>query len=409
MASKWQLCSDQEAPLLHELLILGTWSTAVVLAIPLSTFCMEVLLGTRRNHVVAPTDTSYSACILMPAHNEVRILADTLDQLLPVLNDRVRLLVVADNCDDQTADVARMRSVAVVERQDATLRGKGFALAFGRERLRQSPPPDCVIILDADCKTDKSSLDALIETSVRRGLAVQASYTFESDMSAPPRVQISNFAVWLKNVVRQKGTQKLGGGAVLTGTGMAFPWAIFDTLPLATNSIVEDLELAVELTRNGTAPVFLESAQVTSVAASEEATLAQRARWEHGFLSIAQSFSLPTLVKGVKSHNLPLILLGLHLLVPPLALLMSVAVTIAIVLVVTAIWTKIFLPAVLVSGLACLVFCSVFLAWLNGGHRWLSGRSMLLAPLYVLWKLPIYLRFMIGRRSEWVRTDRNSL
>lgn len=393
--------------MLNELLTIVVWCLTLALVVPIFTFSIEVLLGARGGDTLPTQETSQSACILVPAHNEAGILGETLERLVPVLPDHVRVLVVADNCTDETAEVARTFGVAVVERHDPSKRGKGFALAFGREWLKQSPP-DCVIVLDADCQTDKASLEAIVDTATRRGVPVQASYIFRPDLSASPKVQISNFAFWVKNVVRQKGTQRLGGGAVLTGTGMGFPWSIFETLTLATNSIVEDLELSVELTRLGSAPFFLESALVTSVAAGEAATLAQRSRWEHGFLAIAQVHSLPSLWQGIRLWDPPLILLGLHLLVPPLALLMSIAGTTAILLAGIAVWSDNLLPAILMASSTILALISVLLAWVREGRRWISARSMLMVPLYILWKLPVYLRFVMGRRAEWVRTERTS-
>ncbi len=102
---------------------------------------------------------------------------------------------------------------------------------------------------------------------------------------------------------------------------MAFPWQLFEDLPLATSNIVEDLGLAVYLTGSGTAPVYLEQAFVTSLPASEGATLDQRTRWEHGFIATAREFGIDSLWKGASSLNWKHFLLGLHLMVPPVALL----------------------------------------------------------------------------------------
>ncbi len=391
--------------MLTELLLIAIWVATTALAIPLTTFCIEVTLGLRQNKVFEPNVAPYKACIIMPAHNEVEVLGETLDQLLSFLPDSVSVLVVADNCADQTAEIARTRAVTVIEREEPSKRGKGHALAFGRDWLKQSPP-DCVIVLDADCQTDRASIEALIGAAVHYGRPIQASNMFAPDLSAPPKIQISNFAMWIKNVVRQRGTQRLGGAANVTGTGMAFPWSVFETLPLATNSIVEDLELAVELTRNGRAPIFLERARITSLAANEEATLVQRSRWEHGFLTIAKSHSIPTLARGIVTLKWQLVLLGLHLLVPPLALLLSIALAMVTVTLMAVVWTGTLVPAGLVACLIGLVFFSLALAWFNGGNRFLHVRSILLIPLYIFWKIPVYLRFAIGRRSEWVRTDR---
>ncbi len=236
------------------------------------------------------------------------------------------LLVVADNCSDATAQLVRQAGQEVIERTDPARRGKGYALAFGRDHLKLDPP-ECVIVFDADCQADAQSIAALANVCVAENVVVQARYILEPDLSVSPKVQISNFAFWVKNVVRQRGAHRLGGAAILVGTGMAFPWHIFKSAPLATANIVEDLALGINLTQNGHAPTFLEQATVASVAASEGATLGQRTRWEHGFLAMAKSHGLGAIRDGLRTRNRKLFQLGLHLLVPPVAflLLFSVA------------------------------------------------------------------------------------
>lgn len=387
--------------------VIGICMLSLMLSVPLVTFCCEVLLGLHEPRSVPASSSKVSVCILVPAHNEAAGIGTTLAQLVAALPEFASILVVADNCSDMTAEIARSHGVHVVERHDTTRRGKGYALACGRDWLRRSPP-ECVIVLDADCQSDRTSLESLADTALSYGFPVQASYTFEPDLSASSKIQISSFAFWLKNVVRQRGARRMGGAAVLTGTGMAFPWMLFDRIELATGNITEDLALAVDLTRAGRAPIFLESARVVSKAASEEATLAQRSRWEHGFLSVAQRYSLPLLGRGLLLLDRRIFLLGLHLSVPPLALLLTVAGGMALLLACVAAWTDVLLPAAILLSLLNATILCVLLAWLAGGRRFLSARALLMVPLYVLWKIPVYARFLKGERSAWVRTDRTS-
>ena len=74
-----------------------------------------------------------------------------------------RLLVVADNCTDHTAAVARAAGAEVLERRDAERRGKGYALAAGVDTLRAGPP-DVVVIVDADCRPAAGAIDRLVRT-----------------------------------------------------------------------------------------------------------------------------------------------------------------------------------------------------------------------------------------------------
>ena len=46
-------------------------------------------------------------------------------------------------------------------------------------------------------------------------------------------VQLSSFAFLVKNLVRQRGLQRIAGKVHLTGTGMALPWRLFDQADLA--------------------------------------------------------------------------------------------------------------------------------------------------------------------------------
>lgn len=391
--------------MMAELLIVLSWFFVAAAAIPLVVFIAEIGLGVARSSSLPLADEMPSTVVLIPAHNEAAIISETLQSLCHALPDRTNVLVIADNCSDTTAAIVRELGYTVLERSDAEQRGKGYALAYGRDHLCASPP-ECVIVFDADCRSDRQSLTDLATYCCSRILPVQARYIFEADRAASPKVQISNFAFWLKNVVRQRGAKRIGGPAILTGTGMAFPWAIFEKLALATGNIVEDLALCVELTSSGRGPEFLEQALVTSEAANEGATLEQRARWEHGYLSTAGRDGLPMVWHGLKTMNWQATWLGLHLLVPPLVLLVFVSMACLGFSVGTGLLTSEWRPAIYLSGLLMSAFGLIFANWIIEGRTWLRPRALFLLPLYLIWKFPLYVRFLAGRRAGWTRTER---
>jgi cellulose synthase/poly-beta-1,6-N-acetylglucosamine synthase-like glycosyltransferase len=78
------------------------------------------------------------------------VIGSTLEKLTPALKKQDRLLVVADNCNDATAEIARARGATVIERHDIERKGKGYALDYGLQFI-ESDPPDVVVIIDADC------------------------------------------------------------------------------------------------------------------------------------------------------------------------------------------------------------------------------------------------------------------
>src|SRR5437868_648918 len=128
------------------------------------TFCfaVEVFAGLRpltqaeSVWVGAPT-----AVIIVPAHDEEQILAERLGALKSAAEGLARILLVADNCSDLTAQIARHLGVEVIERAEPVRRGKGFALDFAKQHLRCAPP-DIVLVIDADCTTDAASIDRLV-------------------------------------------------------------------------------------------------------------------------------------------------------------------------------------------------------------------------------------------------------
>lgn len=386
--------------------LIAGWVLAMAVSVPLLFFALEVGCGVRKDPDRIRASLIPSTCIVIPAHNEEMIIKGTLDKLREDLPEGFTVLVVADNCTDCTTALVKQCGFHVIERFDDEFKGKGYALAHARNWLRQSPP-ECVIIFDADCTTDFASLTKLAGCAVASRSVAQAQYIFKPDLLVPGKVQISNFALWLKNTVRQRGSHRLGGGAILTGTGMAFPWDVFAELPLATTSIVEDLTLTVDLVRSGRAPVYLDEATVQSFAATESATLEQRSRWEQGFLGVAKEHGLPLLYLGVGRLDRKAFLLGLHLLVPPLALLLTAALATILALLAIAIWANNSLPLLAVSLASSIAVLSVAFAWIAGGHKWMSARAVLLLPLYVAWKLPLYLGAALGRTVGWVRTSRD--
>jgi hypothetical protein len=220
-------------------------------------------------------------------------------------------------------------------------------------------------------------------------------------------VQISGFAMLVKNLLRQRGAARIAGAAVLNGTGMAFPWALLAHARLATGAVVEDLALGVEMTRAGTAPLFEEAAEIWSSASSESGTRAQRARWEGGFLATAGRHAPGLIARGLGRLRPRELWLGLHLLVPPLALLLSIDLGLAAVLALLGLLGGGWGPALAAGALLAAAGLAVLAAWALYGRPWLSAGALARVPFYVAWKLGLYARLALGRqRLSWNRAER---
>lgn len=345
--------------------------------------------------------------VLIPAHNEAAVIADTLASIMPQLQAGDRLLVVADNCDDDTARIARKVGAEVIERKNVQQRGKGYALDFGVRHL-ESAAPDVVIIVDADCNVEPEAIDWLTRVSHQSERPVQALYLMSTTGNAGFRQQFAEFAWRVKNWVRPLGYHRLGLPCQLMGTGMAFPWASIRDAKLANANIVEDMKLGVDLAVSGKPALFCPEARVSSTfPETATAEQSQRTRWEHGHLEVILK-EFPSLFgRGVLRGDIGAMALALDLAVPPLALLvLSLSGMCAATGVVASIGGGMF--PLLVAGLAmALVGVAVFLAWLGWGRAVISLPTLLSVPFYVLAKIPLYIRFWTRRQKEWVRTDRD--
>jgi cellulose synthase/poly-beta-1,6-N-acetylglucosamine synthase-like glycosyltransferase len=369
-------------------------------------FAIEVLAGLGRPRTEAQ-DSSSSAVVVVPAHDEEAVIGEALVSLKEALGEHMRILVVADNCEDSTARRARGAGVEVIERTDLNRRGKGYALAHAAEYLR-SDPPSVLVVMDADCRIDAASLSALVGCASRSGRPSQAINLLRPDRKASALLQLSTFGFLLKNLVRQRGLQRLANRAHLTGTGMAIPYEIFRASDRVHSSIVEDLALGLELAETGRAPMLVTGANVWSDPSTEAGTLTQRRRWEGGFLATALRQAPREIRRGILGGEPGSILSGLDLMIPPLALfaivnLAALAISAAFTFVLGLEWW----PVLSLLGVLAFAFLAILLAWLREGREFISLVVLIRLPLYVIWKIPMYLGLARrGAPSEWLRTGR---
>ena len=375
---------------------------ATVAAFPLVILTIETLAGLARLKHLPASTTTPRTMVLIPAHDEAGGIAAVVTAIKAQCSD---ILVVADNCSDATAANARAAGARVVERSDASQRGKGYALAFGRDVIADDAP-DIVIIIDADCMASDDALPLLAKIAAQTGRVVQGRYELDTLPDAPPITRISNFAFTMKNVVRQRGLMRIAGTCVLTGTGMAFSWALFRDAPLATGDSVEDLAIGLSLVRSGHAPIYADEARVSSMPALGKAAVTQRTRWEHGFVATASKVAPGMILSGIARRDWRSIWLGLHLLVPPLALTFALAL-VTLIIVTSLGWLSSFMPALTLSGVVALAGLAVLGGWQAVGRHILPFATLLRVPLYIAWKLPIYLKLARGADRRWTRTERD--
>lgn len=369
--------------------------------------CFAALLPSRSEAVAE--ESSPKIAILIPAHNEALGIGATLETLLPQLTEQDCLVVIADNCNDETALIARNLGVKVIERQDTELLGKGYALDYGLQFM-QAEPPDVVIFVDADCIVARDAIGKIARQAMLTKRPVQATYLMEQPTNPGPKDAVSALAFMVKNLVRLGGLDRLGLPCLLTGTGMAFPWSVIQSVTLANSNIVEDMQLALDLAIAGYPPQFCQSAKVVGrLPAQTKAAKTQRTRWEHGHIQTLLT-QVPRLFKAsIEQKRFDLLALALDMCVPPLSLLVMIWLAATGMAIFAATLGISWIPAVILSLEGLLIFISIVSAWAKFGRDDLPVLTLLSVPFYIVWKIPLYFSFLWRRQTKWVRTERDAV
>jgi cellulose synthase/poly-beta-1,6-N-acetylglucosamine synthase-like glycosyltransferase len=392
-----------------------TMATLVLglLAVPVVAACAYLLVLTVASSRTAPPSAGAPRTrfdVIVPAHDEEAGIAATVRSLLAVEYPESlrRVVVVADNCTDGTAERARQAGATVLERQDATRRGKGYALDHAFQWSLAAGRADALVVVDADTDVSPNLLRAFAARVEGGAPAVQAAYGVRNPDDSW-RTRLMAVALALVNTLRSLGRERLRLSVGLKGNGMCFSAAVLREVPHHAFSIVEDLEYGIRLGRAGHRVHFAAEARVLGdMAAGGEAAAIQRRRWEGGRKLLVKEQGWPLLRAGLARRDPVLVDLALDLLVPPLA---SVAVAAlagaALSLALSWMAGRVVAPAwAFLGGLAAIVAYVARGWWISGtGLRGLAG--LLAAPAYVAWKLVLAFRSRGAGRQAWVRTPRD--
>ena len=408
------------------------WAAVFVVGVPIAvlfTECCLALLGRRQVRLgtaaepatgaIAPSapsstpESTANLAVLVPAHDEELVIRDTLAALTPQIQSHQRLLVVADNCTDKTADIARSMGAEVIERFDTKRRGKGYALDYGVRHLAATNsldvPLDVVVIVDADCEVQPGAIATLAQHAIATQRPTQSIYLMEIPPNPSAKDTISALAIRVKNLVRSLGLAQINQPCLLGGTGMAFPWSAIQSVDLATGNIVEDMKLGLDLAIAGYSPKFIPSAAVVGrLPQQEAAATSQRTRWVHGHIQTLLSYGPRLFWEAFRQRRFDLFCLALELCVPPLSLLVMLWLGVTGLTLVSGVLGLSWLPALGAIAVGMLLVLAILIAWAGFARQDLPAKVLLAIPVYLLWKIPVYLKFVKGPESSWVRTARDT-
>jgi cellulose synthase/poly-beta-1,6-N-acetylglucosamine synthase-like glycosyltransferase len=259
---------------------------ALAFLVPATVACLlyliPTLVGLLPRRELQGSVPTHSFAILIPAHDEELSLPATL-QNLAVLDyppELVRVSVVADNCTDRTAALARGGGAKCLVRTDASKRGKGHAVAFGLNGIRNDCH-DVVLILDADCRLNPMALRAMDAVFAAGAEVVQAAVRSENADDGPAGYVAAVGAAIDEGLAR--GLDRLGLSVRLRGTGMAFRRTVLERLPWTAFGLAEDREYGQRLRQASVRVRHCDRAVVSCLAPAVVAELCrQRRRWRAG-------------------------------------------------------------------------------------------------------------------------------
>lgn len=378
-------------------------------------FLLSVLASIARVPKIFETARTRQFAVIVPAHNEESTIGPTIKSILNLDYPRGRfdVVVIADNCTDLTANVARDSGAIVVERMTNELRGKGHALRWCFDLLLSDPTKyDALVVVDADSTVSTNFLTVMSSYLERGDRVIQAADLVKPNPGAWSS-ELTRLGFMLYNYVRPLGRTVIGCTAGLRGNGMCFAADVLREYPWQAYTRTEDLEFGLYLFLHGISVSFAPQASVlATMPQNPKLAESQRARWERGRLPVIKRYG-PLLIKNALLRgSFKFLDSFVDLVTPPLINLIA-----AVLVILFFTWCLYLAGVASMLAFAWLWTCVIFLGFFHmfiGLYASDADRSLYRAlfslPRYAVWKAMLYLKLAHQRETnEWIRTTREPL
>ncbi len=341
---------------------------------------------------------------IIPAHNEEKVIGETLDRLrqLDYPAELWDVVVVADNCTDKTFQVVKGRNIECLERRERTGIGKGYVLSWAFKRILKRKDFDAFIILDADTHVEKDFLSVL-NRRLNEGAQVIQAYSQVRDPERSPLEALAFLGFALNRNLRYRGRSRLGWQANLMGTGMCFARQIIEKYGWPATSQVEDLEFTMFLKLKSIRVVFAPDARVSVQLHSDlSGSKGQRLRWDMGKFQVRDKY-LPLLFKEfLKTRDLSYLDSMMELMLPPFSIFFVGVCGLFLLYLVLDFHRPDFLFWIWTSAMAGL-FIYTLMGLISAGANKKIYYYLFYAPFFMLWRLWIVMVEHIKRekQSHW--------
>ncbi|GBE20941.1 beta-monoglucosyldiacylglycerol synthase [bacterium BMS3Bbin01] len=383
-------------------------AATALLTFPASLYLAAVALASRLAHDRHPEPPDQArVLVLVPAHEEEAVLGDALESIvrMSAAGSKPEILVLADNCSDGTAAVARRHGVRVLERDDPENPGKGPALHWALGQPGVLNDVDYVFLVDADSLPETEALDvALARAQETHADIVQLPFISRGKVS-DDRSAMNVWTTTLMNRVRPRGLTALGLPCRLQGGGILLRSWVARRHGWPAEGVSEDLFATIAFLDEGVHITYADAAVVWARAAeTDEAATTQRVRWESGRLRATRL--LPRLLVDAVARKSPQhASLVAHLAVPPLTVhvtLIGAGLVASMVTRSRLVW--IFGVSAALTGLYLAEGLRLM------GDTDLARKALAAGPRFALWKLRVQWKALRRFRTiAWERTPRDEM
>ncbi len=245
--------------------------------------------------------------IFVAAHNEERVISPLLENLkrLDYPDELYDIYVIADNCTDNTADIARKHGVIAAERFTDTDRGKGYAIRWMLEGLAESETKyDAVVMFDADNLVGTNFLQVMNDRLVKGKKVIQGYLDIKNPYDSWVSISMA-ISYWYTNRMWQLARYNLGLSCALGGTGLCIDMELLQKLGWHATGLTEDVEFGARCVSLGVFPEWAHDAKVyDEKPITLPASMRQRLRWMQGHFNCAQQYMFPLLSASVRERSL---------------------------------------------------------------------------------------------------------
>lgn len=358
-------------------------------------------------------DKQHRFMTIIPAHNEEKVVVNLIESLkkLDYPKDLYDIYVIADNCTDKTAEVAKKAGAIVYERFDEAHKTKGHALQwFLAQKIEEDAPYDAFCIFDADNIVDENFLKVM-NKKLCQGEEVVQGY---KDIKNPSDSWVSaGYAIfyWTMHRFYHLARYNIGLSPLMNGTGFMVKFDVIKPQGWNTKTLTEDIEFSLKRIIEGKKLGWARDAIVyDEQPVGFKQSWTQRSRWTVGHMQCLKEYTKPLAEAVVKNKTVMnfdglLYMLG----TTPMLILTMVLVIVNIVLFATGAMSgldfTIQMLKYIIPTLLVLPFMGLVVLYLEKKPIKPMIKGLLTYPIFMGSWLLINIKCLFKRDTEWKKID----